>query len=340
MIVNGRFLAATPTGLHRTGRALLDAARARGAALEVWAPRGVVDHRIDRHLAGLPGRLGAHAWEQVALPWHAHARPVLSLANTGPVAARTGLVMVHDLAPLVGPSWFAGSMRWYARTVLAAARRAVRVLTVSRVVADELAAAGVAPHRVAVVRPAVDALFRPAADDQVAGVRERLGLQGDYLVLTGWADPRKDAATAAAAHVEAARDRPHTLVLAGREHPTFAPVQLPAAPSVMTAGFVGEDDLVALLTGAAGVLYPSRYEGFGLPPLEAWACGTAALVSDLPVLRESTQGRGTYLPAGDVGAWRDGIVALLERRVPVPAPPAWTWDDAAAQLLSAIGSWI
>jgi glycosyltransferase involved in cell wall biosynthesis len=117
-----------------------------------------------------------------------------------------------------------------------------------------------------------------------------------YVVLVGWADPRKDLALAVAAHGPSSRPgRPHDLVLVGRPHPTFAPVQVPDLPSVRRAGYLPDGGLQALLTGAAALLYPSRYEGFGLPPLEAWACGTPALVSDVPVLRETTGGQGVLL---------------------------------------------
>lgn len=339
LVVNGRFLAATPTGLHRTGRALVDGLRRHGVDATVWAPRGVDDARVDVHQPAPPGRWGPHLWEQAVLPARAGGRPVLSLTNTGPVVARTGLVMVHDLAALREPRWFDRSMQLYVRISIAAARRAERVLTVSEVVAGELADVGVRRERIAVVRPAVDEAFRPADPAAVEDVRRRLGLDTPYLVLPGWADPRKDAGTAVAAHLDAVRDRDHRLVLLGGTHPTFAPVDLPDTPTVVRPGWVPEEDLVALLTGAAALLYPTRYEGFGLPPLEAVACGTPALVSDIPVLRESAGDRATFLPAGDVPAWSRAIRDVLDQAPIATGAVAWTWDDATASLVSAIAPW-
>jgi glycosyltransferase involved in cell wall biosynthesis len=78
------------------------------------------------------------------------------------------------------------------------------------------------------------------------------------------------------------------------------------------------------------------YEGFGLPPLEAWACGTPALVSDIPVLRESTDSKGELLPVGDVEAWADALRRALRGDVVVPDPPVWTWADAGRQLLGVL----
>jgi glycosyltransferase involved in cell wall biosynthesis len=90
------------------------------------------------------------------------------------------------------------------------------------------------------------------------------------------------------------------------------------------------------MTGAAALVYPSRYEGFGTPPLEAWACGTPALVSDIPVLRESTEGRAVYLPAGDVDAWADAIAAAVRGEIATPAPATRTWADAGRELVAAL----
>jgi glycosyltransferase involved in cell wall biosynthesis len=321
VVVNGRFLGATPTGLHRTARSLLDAA---------------VDGGLDAEVAEPGGRVPGHVWEQAVLPRVAGGRVVLSLANTGPLAARRSMVVVHDLAPLVGPHWFRPAMAAYGRAVLATAKRADAVATVSHQVAGELADAGVrAP--ITVVRPAVDPGFaRPPAAD-VAGPVARPGRADlPYLLVVGWADPRKDAVTAALAHRIAAADRPHRLVLAGLPHRNFATVEVPPAPSIRMLGYLPEDDLRCLLAGAAALVYPSRYEGFGLPPLEAWACGTPAIVGDTPALRESTEGRATYVAPGDVTALADAMVAALDGDLAVPAPPAWTWTDAAEQLLAAM----
>lgn len=337
LVVNGRFLRAAPTGLHRSARALLDAARTAGLPAQVWAPVGIADPRVDRVLRGGGSRGRDHVWEQLTLPSAARRHPLLSLANTAPLAHPHQAVWVHDLAPLVGPSWFVPAMRGYVRLVLAAARRARVVLTVSRQVAAELAAVGVPAGRVRVIRPAVDPRFVPATAEEVAAVRERLGLRSAYLLVVGWADPRKDVATALAAHRLARRQEPHTLVLAGLAHPVFAPVPRPDDLDVVLAGYLDDGALRAVLTGAAALVYPSRYEGFGLPPLEAWACGTPALVADVPALRESTEGRApAYLPVGDAAAWAAAMVVALRGELAAPSPPAWTWADAAGELLAAL----
>lgn len=326
VVVNGRFLGQRPGGLQRTARSLL-AALARIAELEVVSP--LADPLADVVLPAPPGRAGGQVWEQLLLPRHVRGRLVLSLANTAPLAGR-GAVLVHDLAPLVGPEWFTPSMRAYGRLVLTAARRAEVVVTVSHAVAGELRARGVAVA--GVVHPAVDPGFVPADGAAVAAVRRRWGLHRPYALLLGWADPRKDARLAVRAHLRASADVPHDLVLLGGTRGVFAPVLLPDAPSVHRLGHVTDTDVRALLTGASVLLFPSRYEGFGLPPLEASAVGTPSLVADLPVLRESTCGEATYLPVGNESAWAAALVTSLRQPVRIPAARARTWTQAAQEL--------
>jgi glycosyltransferase involved in cell wall biosynthesis len=161
-------------------------------------------------------------------------------------------------------------------------------------------------------------------------------LAGDYAVMVGWADPRKDAATAVAAHLRALDEHRHDLVLVGSSHPTFAPVRTPAGEHIKIAGYTSDADLVALLTGAKVLLYPSRYEGFGLPPLEALACGTPAICSDIPALRESTAGAVRLVAPGDVTSWAEALLDGLRGRLRRPTRPQRSWRSVGHELAAAL----
>lgn len=335
LVVDGRFLTATPTGLHRVARGFLTAAKDAGVDLEVWTPGQVDDPLADRAIAVPRGRLGGRLWEQLVLPARARGRTIWSLTNTAPLA-RPGIVVVHDLAAEVGPAWFAGSMRLYARTVITSARRARQVITVSNAVRSELVARGVDANRITVVSPAVDARFAPASNAEVNRVREAFGVPGDYAVMVGWADPRKDVTTALAAHHRVVADFPHDLVLVGSSHPTFAPVPRPSGERIRVIGHTTDADLVALLTGAKVLLYPSRYEGFGLPPLEAMACGTPAIASDIPALRESTAGSARLVPGGDADGWAEALRDALRGALSPVTRPTRSWQSVGRELAAAL----
>ena len=336
-LVNGRFLVGRPTGLHRVARGLVVAARQRGLELEVVAPPGANDALVDRTVWGPSGRLGRHLWEQVALPKIAGNRPILSLINTAPLLARRSVVMIHDLATSEGPQWFQPSMRLYRYLVSTAARRAEMVLTVSESVAGELRTAGVGGRPVEVIRPAIDPSFTPSARSDIDAVLVRHGIAEPFVLHLGWASPRKGAAFLARAHLRARATRPHQLVLVGAPHRTFKTVDLPDAPSIRVLLDVDDSDLRALMSATSLFAFPSLYEGFGLPPLEAMACGAPVAVSDIPPLRESTDGTaGRYLDPTDEAAWTEAIVAALCGDLAPSSPPSWTWSDAADQLAGAL----
>lgn len=332
LVINGRFLRSEhPIGMHRVARSLVDAARARGLPGELFAPPGVSDPRVDRIVWSPRGRFGDHLWEQAFLPIAARGRPVLSLLNTAPVVLSRAATMVHDLAFQVRPDWYSTGMRAYGAVVVAAARRATVVLTPSHVIAQELVQAGLSSGRVNVVRPAAEAIWRPQPAERVEEVRRRFDLQRPYLLTSGWLNPRKDVATVIEAHRRLVRSTPHELVLVGAWSPTFRSPPPPPDPSIRVLGYVSDEDLPALTSGAAAFLYPSLYEGFGLPVVEALQCGTPVIASDLPVLREASGGAGHFIPCRDLAAWHSAMAAALAGGLSGGRPPQWTWDDAAAQ---------
>ena len=337
LIVNGRFLRVAPTGMQRAARTLVSALRESGLRFEVVAPRGTSDELIDRHVGRLPGRVGDILWEQLVLPVAVRRDYVLSPTNLAPLAARRSIVWTHDLAPLLHPEWFASSqVRLYARLMLAAARRAEFVFVPSQQVAEEVAAIGVDRRRVGVLRTPIDPQFHPSSRADVDAVRARYELHQPYAVVIGAYDPRKNAEFAARVHLKAVSRVPHELLLVGRVHGIFAPVNLPTAPTIRQPGYVDDGELPALLAGAAALLAPSRYEGFGLTPAEAMACGTPAIVSDIPAHRESTWGLARLIPLDDVETWTTALLEALRGDVEVPALPRWTKVEEAEQFKTAL----
>ncbi len=228
------------------------------------------------------------------------------------------VVTVHDLAPLKRHGQYLRSTLRFKLRYLAV-QRAGRVIVPTCAVADDVETVLEIPReRIAVIPEAPAPSLRRRSDEEVRTVRRRFSLPERYLVWVGamqTPDPRKRVAALA----RAPRSMP--LVLVGPTAPWAHEL-----PDVMLTGAVSDDELAAIYTGAHALVFPSDDEGFGLPPVEALACGTPVAASDVPALREVLDGRATLRAVDDL----HGLIAAAESAErPAPPPPAWTWEDAA-----------
>jgi glycosyltransferase involved in cell wall biosynthesis len=229
------------------------------------------------------------------------------------------VVTLHDLAPLKRRGEFLRSgLRLNLRYL--AVQRAVRVIVPTQAVAeDAVQALGIPRERIAVIGEAAAPAMRPRSAEEIEAVRARFNLPRRYLLWVGGLqvpDPRKRVAALA----RAKRTMPLVLVgTAGRWAREL--------PDVILTGAVDDDELAAIYSGAHALVFPSADEGFGLPPVEALACGTPVVASDVPALHEVLSDRATLIAPDDL----DGLIATAEAaRRPAPAAPSWTWEDAAA----------
>jgi glycosyltransferase involved in cell wall biosynthesis len=229
------------------------------------------------------------------------------------------VVTLHDLVPLKRRGEYLRSgLRFKLRYL--AVQRATRVIVPTQVVAnDAVEALGIPLERISVIpeAPAPELHHRPASE--IEAVRRRYGLPKEYLLWVGrltTPDPRKRVAALART------PRRMPLVLVGATG-SWARER----PDVTLTGALSDDELAAIYSGAHALVFPSDDEGFGLPPIEALACGTPVAASDVPALREVLDGRAILRSVDDL----DGLVAAAEAASrPAPPPPAWTWADAAA----------
>jgi glycosyltransferase involved in cell wall biosynthesis len=230
------------------------------------------------------------------------------------------VVTLHDLVLRKHPRRYLRSGLRY-RTHFRAVARAERVIVPTQVVRQEaIELLGLQAERVVVVGEAAAPAFRPRGDEEIAAVRTRFALPEDYFVWVGGLeqeDPRKRVRELAAAAEGIA------LVLAGP-----AKQWARELANVTLTGHVTDDELAAILSGARALVFPSDDEGFGLPPVEALACGTPVACSDIPALREVLGERATFVDPGDIGAM---LRAAAQARRPAPAPLARTWEDAARE---------
>jgi glycosyltransferase involved in cell wall biosynthesis len=232
----------------------------------------------------------AQAWEQLWLPAHAARRRaglVFSPANLAPLAWPRNVLVVHDAAVLREPEAFsAGYRAWHGSVGVACARRALQVITVSEFSRRELIElTGLRPERLAVVPGGVGPAFRPQSQAEICRVRAKLGLdRRPYALTLATEDQRKNLAALGQA-ASALREHEIDLVRAGDARPYFTGDH--HARAIRSLGYVDDADLPGLYAGARAFVLPSRYEGFGLPCLEAMAAGTPVVAADRAALPET-----------------------------------------------------
>ncbi len=228
------------------------------------------------------------------------------------------VVTLHDLAALKRPSErLRVGLRPRLRH-LAVQRAASVIVPTDAVRRDAVEHLRVESERVFVIGEAADPAMFARSQREVAEVRERFALPERYMVWSGdlkHPDPSKHVAQLAAAP----RELP--LVLVGQTRPWAHEL-----PNVTLTGEVSDDELAAIYSGASVLVLPSQTEGFGLPAVEALACGTPVVASDIPPLREVLGDRAVFVAPGEMHAM---IEAAQSARRPAPPPLAWTWHDAA-----------
>jgi glycosyltransferase involved in cell wall biosynthesis len=308
----------------------------------------------------VPARLLQAAWTRLPVPpveWLAGPVDVFHATNyVAPPARRAaGVVTVHDLSYLRYPEMVTAASARYLELVPRALGRGAIVCTPTAAIAAEVADTyRLAPERLVVTPLGIGPAWRRAVAPDPAWLAAH-DLPERYLLFVGSREPRKNLPTLLAAY---------RALLAGRVPPAAGgpgagaagvpPLVLAGPPgwgealdlaglpagAVRTPGYLAEDDLTRLVAGAAALAFPSWYEGFGLPALEALACGTPVVASDLPALREVLADQAELVPPGDADALADALLRVLDDPGGEPARAArraraagFTWDACARATL-------
>jgi glycosyltransferase involved in cell wall biosynthesis len=305
------------------------------------------------HVRALPIGLSPRAltilWQRLRLPVYAELfagqLDVLHAPDfvLPPTRART-LLTIHDLTFLVHPECFEPTLhRYLKRVVPRSLRRADLILVDSHASGRDLTRLlDISPERTAVVYPGVAARFCPLPTESTEPVRQRLGLPAEFLLFVGTLEPRKNLVRL----LEALTLLPNapTLVIAGRKGLLYEEIfgsveRLQLQSRVLFLDFVDDADLPALYNLATAFVYPSLYEGFGLPAAEALACGTATITTKVASLPEVVGAAAVliddpYDSSAIAQGIEQGLMQVAQLRASGPAQAQrFTWEQSAHTLL-------
>ena len=250
---------------------------------------------------------------------------VLHVQFTAPPFAPCPVVVsIHDLSFEHLPLTFKRRSRMQLRlTVRQSARKAARILTLSESVRQDIIDTyGIAPERVTTIPIAAPAHLRPVTDEEeIRRVRLTYKIAGDYILSVGSIQPRKNLTRLVAAYARLRRERAEgklpKLVIVGKPawlyDETFRAIQESGIGDLtVLTGYVPDADLSALYSGAVCFVYPSYFEGFGLPPLEAMQCGAPVIAGNRTSLPEVVGEAGLLVDPFDEAAIASAIACLID----------------------------
>jgi glycosyltransferase involved in cell wall biosynthesis len=349
--INGRFLTQAITGVQRYATEIVRALDQRLAAepalrnrysFSLVTPRNGARSLPLQQIPIVPaGRLRGQAWEQLELPLHARHRILLNLCNTAPVSV-AGVVTIHDASVFAFPQAYSLPFRlWYRTLIPLLGRLSKLVLTVSAFSRGELnSRAGIPQEKVRVVHLGSEHVLQTPAD---ARIFDRVPVQpGRYILAVGSRSPHKNLSGVLSAVALLGDDALPLVAAGGSNQKVFTSAARWPEGSFHPAGYVTDAELRALYENASCFVYPSLYEGFGLPPLEAMSCGCPTVVSQAASLPEVCGNAVLYcdpLNPEDIARQirrflREPGLRAEYRDRGIARARSFTWDRASAALLT------
>jgi glycosyltransferase involved in cell wall biosynthesis len=354
IVINGRFLTQPVSGVQRYAREIVRAlddllveagpSELSSTSWTLLAPPGTVCDlplRVIRFRA--VGWGSGHAWEQSSLAFFARRAVLLSLGNSGPLAHPRQLVVVHDAAVYRFPEHFGRAYGLLHRLLGRALARRSRLATVSRFSQGEIAdLLGLSADQI-VLAPNGSEHLRAARPGEGTVLRSGLD-RVPYFLMVGNFAPYKNGTLALQALRRLGRPEVR-LVVVGRAAPEiFGAAAELAHAQVILAGRVDDDALQALYRSARALVFPSRYEGFGIPPLEAFVNGCPVIASRIPVLQEICGDAADYFDPDDADQLASCMAEHLDGRIDRRAriqrgrdqAAAYSWTASARTLRTAL----
>lgn len=351
--INGRFLTQRITGVQRFA---LEFVKALDKLIEVndiclsfelviMAPQNIINDIKLKNIKVIPvGRLKGHLWEQLELPFYSIDGFLVNLCNTGPLLKRKQIVTIHDAAVYSNPEGFTKTfIYWYKFLFKILSIVAPRIVTVSEFSRKELICyCKIRKNKIKVVSEGWQHIQRINADLDI--FQKHNISPKKYILAVSSLNPNKNFQGIVKA-IESLGDIGTDIVIAGGTNPKiFSSFNDSLPNSVKYIGYVTDEELKALYEEAIGFIYPSLYEGFGLPPLEAMACGCPVIVSNVASLPEVCGDAALYVDPYNPEDIAEKMKLLLSddklreelRRKGLERAKMFSWEKCAKETLKVI----
>lgn len=320
--INGRFLSQALTGVQRYAAEMVKAidralatgrfpARLHDADWQLIVPPDTRELPSLKKIAiRRVGRLGGHAWDQFDLARATSGGRLISLANSGPVLHRDQIVVIHDAQVFRRPDFFGWRYRTAHRLIDRLLARNATIATVSNFSREELAEAlDLSASAIPIFANSAEHL---ASTERDYTILDRLNLRPySYFLFIGSRTKNKNLSVAVRAmHLLNRPDVP-LVIVGGNNSSVFQDNLGEASSNLILAGRLSDNEIAALYERASAFVFPSLYEGFGVPPLEAMLFGCPVIASTANAVRETCGDAAAYFDATDADALR----ALLQERL-------------------------
>lgn len=283
--INARFLTQETTGVQRFAIEISKILKSQFSDKYIWvSPKNILNDEIAKLLEVVEiGNFSGHLWEQIELPSYLKKNEsslLLNLCNTAPVFYSNKISTIHDMAFFENPLWFSKKFATFYRFLIPRIiRSSKKILTVSKFSKNEIIKYTSTPkENIDIVYNAVSKEF---TNNQIQ--------KEDYILTVGSLNPRKNLNTLIEGF-QMIEDDSVKLVITGSKDKVFANDyyhhQINENTNIVFTGHLNDNELLELYQKAKVFVFPSLYEGFGIPPLEAMACGVPVITSNIPVFRE------------------------------------------------------
>lgn len=334
LIINARFLTQQQSGVQHFATGMVKALQKKGIAFELIAPPGT-DASAELNMV-TAGPSNPFLWEQLFLPRYVKKRGalLLSFCNSAPLFLRSQAVTVHDLAfEQKNKGWFRPLFRlWYRLMIPRICKRSRLVFTVSGFSKKEIIAHYRIPEKKISILPNGLPVLPPV---------EKNRIRNSYFVMTGINNPRKNALEIFG-YMDLIAQNGCKLIVLKNDADVFGRLMLPQHPSVTCLNNIPADEYFRLLKNAKALIYPSLYEGFGIPVLESLCLQTPVIASGLDVFRESFGDLPVYFTPGSRSSFAEALDTAGKKEISAEQAEAlkkkYNFEHAASLLLDSLES--